>query len=276
MEKLQKSFIISFFIILTLACALLALLGIYSFWNIREQRISTPQATDEALEVFANDTILGKTEDLGQNYIDKIIFLGESTTYGLQRYGVLSGGTSTNQVWTGATFSNGVPVSAGTLSISPSIASTKIFYPDSGEALTIRQAVLRKSPEMLIITLGLNNGASYYSKEEFKACYRLLLDSISDSFGSTKVILQSLFPVAQSCTIKAYTPQRIEECNGWILEIAEEYGLKYLDTAECLADENGYLISEYENGGDGLHLNALGLNKVLEYIRTHGIEGALK
>ena len=82
-------------------------------------------------------------------------------------------------------------------------------------------------------------------------------------------MLQSLFPVAKSCKIASYTPERIALCNTWIRDLAVEYGIKYLDTASILSDAEGYLFAEYDNGGDGIHLNELGLQAVLRYIRTH-------
>ena len=46
----------------------------------------------------SGSTILGETADAGQEYIDKLTFLGDSTTYGLRYYKMLSGGTDTTQV----------------------------------------------------------------------------------------------------------------------------------------------------------------------------------
>ncbi len=210
---------------------------------------------------------LSETDDLGTDYINRITFLGESTTYGLQRYGLLPD----SKVWTGATFVNGQVKCAGTLSLSPTIDKTRIYYASTCQALTIAEAVERDKPDILIVTLGLNNGASYYSEEEFKMCYKILLNSIAEASGKTTVILQSLFPIAASCKIKAYTPARIAECNNWIKDLALEFGLSYLDTASVLADQNGYLMASYDNGGDGIHLNREGLSAVLAYIRTHAI-----
>ena len=160
---------------------------------------------------------------------------------------------------------------SGTLSLSPSITSTRIFYPSTGEALTVSEALLRKEPEILIITLGLNNGASYYTEDTFKQCYRMLLNETKSVSPSTKILLQSLFPVAKTCKIDAYTPERIRLCNTWIADLAHEYGLGYLDTHSALSDADGYLIETYDNGGDGIHLNREGLEVVLHYIRTHGL-----
>lgn len=217
-----------------------------------------------------SSVLLDPTEDLGDEYIQKITFLGESTTYGLWHYGVLRGGKTSEQVWTGATVQNGKVCCAGTLSLSPSITSTKLFYPATGEALTLSEALQRKKPEILVITLGLNNGASYYTEDMFKQCYRMLIQSVKSSSPETVILVQSIFPVAKSCMIGAYTPERIRLCNTWLCDLALEYDLGYLDTASALSDAEGYLKPEYDNGGDGIHLNREGLLEVLRYIRTHG------
>ena len=274
MEKKLNSFILSVFTILLLSFALLPLflcLGkINESKKLQTETAMEPNIPAPAVVDFDYvECCLGETEDAGESYIKKIIFLGESTTYGLQRYGVLPGGRSTTQVWTGATCSDRIVRCSGTLSLSPAICQTRVYYPDDGTALTIFEAVQKKSPEYLIVTIGLNNGASYYSEDEFKQCYRGLLNSIASASSETTVILQSLFPVARSCRISAYTPERIRLCNLWIQDLAREYEIGYLDTASILSDADGYLCEEYDNGGDGIHLNELGLRAVLQYIRTH-------
>lgn len=225
---------------------------------------------DIPVDIERESHVLPASDDLGDEYISRIVFLGESTTYGLWRYGVLPDGLASNQVWTGATVQNGEVCCAGTLSLSPSLTSTKLFYPDTGEALTISEALMRKKPEFLIITLGLNNGASYYTEDTFKQCYRSLLNSVIASSKDTVILLQSIFPVAATCKIKAYTPERLALCNSWIYDLACEYGLWYLDTASVLSGADGRMKPEYDNGGDGIHLNREGLEAVLLYIRTHG------
>lgn len=272
MEKKLDSIIISFFVLITLSVVLVAVFSIYGSLYQNTPKLIEENTDESEVEVLADDSehTLAISADMGQEYIDNIVFLGESTTYGLKRYGVLSGGVNTNQVWTGALVKDGQVSSSGTLSLSPAIAQAKIYYPDTGEALTISQAINKKEPKYLIITLGLNNGASYYNEKDFKQCYRILLDSIISCNKQTKIILQSLFPVSRNCSIKAYTPSRLNECNNWIYDIAAEYDLKYLNTTECLSDGEGYLLAEFDNGGDGIHLNADGLKAVIRYIRIHG------
>ena len=272
MEQKQHTFILSVFMIFLLSFVLLPLF--MCLGKLQERKHIQRRTTEENHEINVDagqaDCLLSETDDLGDSYIGKLIFLGESTTYGLQRYGLLPGGTNTVQVWTGASCIENSIRSAGTLSLSPVITSTKLYYPDEGIALTISEALLAKKPEYLVVTLGLNNGASYYTEDEFKQCYRLLLNDVVKSAPQTEIILQSIFPVARTCQIIAYTPEKIDLCNRWIVDLAKEYGIKYLDTISVLRDEDGYLLPQYDNGGDGIHLNAEGLSAVLAYIRTHG------
>ena len=269
MEK-NQTFSLSHILFFGILFLILLLLFYNSKFFLNTASAAEPHTFRLSANIEQKSMLLSPTDDLGEDYIRKMIFLGESTTYGLWHYGVLPEGQGSMQVWTGATVRNGNIYCSGTLSLSPSITQTKLFYPDTKVALTISEALTRKKPEILVITLGLNNGASYYTEDDFKQCYRTLLNSAISSSKDTVILLQSIFPVAKSCQIQAYTPDRIALCNSWICDLAQEYGLKYLDTASVLSDSEGFLKEEYDNGGDGIHLNREGLSAVLLYIRTHG------
>ena len=60
----------------------------------------------------------------------------------------------------------------------------------------------------------------------------------------------------------------IDRINEWVKDIAEESGVKYLDTQSILKDENGAQKVEY-NEDDGVHMNAQAYRLILNYIRTH-------
>lgn len=205
--------------------------------------------------------VLTETEDAGQEYIDKIIFIGDSTTYSFLYYGVLSGGKESLQIWTPASRTL-------TLDHAP---TTTILYPDTGEEITIKDAIARKTPEIVVITLGVN-GISYMQEEYFLSVYKKLVGQIQDASPDTKIILQSIFPIAANYEKqKSINNEKITAANEWIKDVAEDTGVRYLDTNSVLAvGENGYLPSEWQNG-DGLHLNPASLKVVLEYIRTHAL-----
>ena len=218
---------------------------------------NTPDAIADFLANYPN-TVLAESEDAGQDYIDKIVFLGDSTTYGLRRYKVLSGGKDTTQVWT--------PTN-GTITLS--YANTVlIWYPETDKEMTIKDAAALKKPEYLVITLGVN-GVSFMGEDYFKKEYGKLIKSIQEASPDTKIILQSIFPVASNYELlKSINNEKIDAANEWVVQIAEEYGVKYLDTNSKLRDENGWLKDSYQNG-DGLHLSEAGLNVELNNLRTH-------
>ncbi len=202
---------------------------------------------------------LGETADAGQSYIDKLIFIGDSTTYGLKAYSMLSGGTETLQVWT--------PTS-GTLALFNQSWAT-IVYPETGEEIPITDAIERKQPEYVVLTIGVN-GVSMMDEAAFKADYIDLVERIKSVSPDTKIICNSIYPVESAYEAKdnGINNAKISAANAWIKQIAEQTGTYYLDSASVLKGADGCLVPEYGNG-DGIHLGAAGFERVLNYIRTH-------
>lgn len=226
----------------------------------------TKDSTQASLN--AQSSILSPTRDMGQEYIDSFIFLGESTTYHLKCRGVLSGGTETLQVW---------GPKSGTLMLDPSTASCRVVYPETGEEIDVSEAIKRKKPKYILLTFGLNGATKSISKGEqyFKECYRKLIDTLSSSSPETTVILQSCFPISKNMDMSNYTVsvstlnQYIDTINEWTSQLAQELSIAYLNTSEILKDKDGYLFESYQVG-DGYHLSTEAYTKILDYIRTHG------
>lgn len=220
-----------------------------------------PDEGEAATETPASSVLLAETEDAGQEYIDKLTFLGDSTTYGLKYYEVLSGGKNTTQVWTPA---------SGTLTLF-NYATATIVFPEDGQEISIVDAVTRKLPEYLVITLGVN-GVSMMDEDWFKTDYTALVQSIQAASPDTKIICNSIYPVENDyAQIESINNTNIPQANEWIKAVAEATGCKYADSASVLKAEDGSLREDYGNG-DGIHLNADGFNAVLNYLRTHAYQ----
>lgn len=220
-----------------------------------------PDEGEAATKTPASSVLLAETEDAGQEYIDKLTFLGDSTTYGLKYYEVLSGGKNTTQVWTPA---------SGTLTLF-NYATATIVFPEDGQEISIVDAVTRKLPEYLVITLGVN-GVSMMDEDWFKTDYTALVQSIQAASPDTKIICNSIYPVENDYEqIESINNTNIPQANEWIKAVAEATGCKYADSASVLKAEDGSLREDYGNG-DGIHLNADGFNAVLNYLRTHAYQ----
>lgn len=201
------------------------------------------------------EALLNETEDMGQAYVDKFVFLGDSTTYGLGYYDIVPD----SQVWTPA---------SGTLTLSLWSTAT-IVYPEDGSEIPIKDAVAKKQPEYMLITLGVN-GVSFMDEEYFITEYTNLVLAVKEASPNTKIILNSIYPVSASYPVSnGITNEKIDAANVWIERIANSTGIKYLDSESVLKGSDGYLPESYNNG-DGLHLNADSFALVMKYLRTHG------
>ena len=109
-----------------------------------------------------------------------MVFIGDSTTYGLKAYEVLDA----SQVWT---------PSSGTLALfNQSIAT--IVYPPTGEEIPITDAVGRAKPDYVVLTIGVN-GVSMMDEQQFKEQYTALIERIKSVSPGTRIICNSIYPV---------------------------------------------------------------------------------
>ena len=208
---------------------------------------------------------LAETEDAGREYLDKIVFLGECTTYGIgyyYRHGY-SELCPPAQVWT---------PKEGYMYLAKH-ATTKIYYPPTGEQLLITECAKRARPEILIITLGLN-GFGAFTETSYKDHLRTLTLNIREASPNTEVILNTIYPVADSYAYQSLiNNEKICVFNGWIESLAEELGCPFLNGFEALAVD-GKLPENLQNG-DGLHLDGKAYALVMQYIRTHALPSKL-
>ena len=200
---------------------------------------------------------LPESEDMGQEYLDKWYFLGDSTTYGLSTYGCVE----SKRVWTGV---------SGTLTL-PNWSFTNIKDYETGSEMSLTDICSAKKPEYLLITLGVN-GVSFLDEDGFKTTYKAMVEAIQTATPDTKIVLGSIFPVATSYAhLDQINNTKITAANGWILNIAEEMDLRYLDVNAYLRDVNGNLPESYQSG-DGMHLTPAAYQIVLNCVRTHKYE----
>lgn len=226
-----------------------------------------PKGSSDLPANGSDSVILGKTDDMGQSYLNKIVFLGDSNTAHLchDSYTKIRGLVGKDQVWTGA---------GSTLMLDIGITGRDIIYPETKEEMTIAEAAAKKKPEILIITLGYNG--KDLSDDEFIAAYENLIKAVKEASPETKIIAQSLFPVRSGTGVSdpQKTHARLDVLNGHIKDIAKKQNIKYLDTQAILKDSSGILKAEYSSQGgfsheDGYHLSDIGLKAVLDYIKTH-------
>lgn len=207
---------------------------------------------------YSSPALLPKSDDMGQEYIDKLTFICDSPTYWMWPWGLLKDGKDSKSIWTG-------PEGTMTLAYQSTYC---ILDPFDKKEKPIRQVVEEHKPEYLIIAVGIN-GVSFMDEEEFKADYRDLVSDIKEISPDTRLMCQAIYPITPAYWgWGSITNATITRANSWILQVAEEEHVPYIDTFAPLLGENGHANKELM-GKDGLHPNKAGLETVLQYIRTH-------
>lgn len=204
------------------------------------------------------------TDDLGTEYLDRMVFLGESTTTHLRS----RGGLRAEQVWAN---------NSGTMKLDSALLSRPITDAKTGEHITVAQAAERYRPEYLVLSFGLNGITGFIrGKETYLGNYRKLIEKIREASPSTRVIVQSVYPVAEaSCQTDwrfSVPPEQINDdirtLNGWLTEFCDETpNVCFADTASVLYDGNGFLRGDYTT--DGIHLTESAYREILLWLRTH-------
>lgn len=124
----------------------------------------------------------------------------------------------------------------------------------------------------IFIHLGLNECGN--KKELIIAKYQEIIDTIRTYQKDAVIILQSVMTVTDyKASNEEFSLERITALNEAIAKLAEDNGLKFMDTNEWAADEEGYLREEIAM--DGAHPHSDGYRQwaawILEKVKTLGI-----
>lgn len=227
--------------------------------QLNQIRESAP-AEGEADNLSQNAALytLGESQDAGQGYIDSLTFLCDSSAIGLRDYAILSGGTATTQVWGSA--AGNIPVA--------SFADFTIRYQAEGTDITPAEAAAKAQPARLVMILGAD-GLDGMDEQSFVEGYVSLIRSIQEASPNTQVIVCSISSVTAGYNgtdgVNANVIRSVQE---WIQAVCVRTGAWYCDSASAVNDRAGWLDSDYASA-NGKALNSAGLQKILEYLRTH-------
>ena len=204
--------------------------------------------------------ILSESPDAGAEYLDALIFFGESTTTHLRA----RGGLPARQIWADQ---------SGTRLLSPRTAFEPVLDPETGESLPLRELCARRQPSILVLSFGLN-GIIHWAKnpDQYLACYESLIDCIREVSPSTRILIQTVYPVASaerfSVDLDTLTDD-IEALNNALPTLREGRDcVRIVDTASVLRDAHGHLDQALADT-DGIHLLPAAYARILQYLRTH-------
>ncbi len=203
----------------------------------------------------ASTALLTETADAGTDYLNDTLFLGDSNTVRLYNNGLIS----LQQFCAKEGIGTQVALNEGIVT----------FKKDSNH-YTIPQAVAIMKPRRVVMTFGTNDTGMEVS--DFIAHYTALIQAIQQSYPYTDIIVNTVPPVPADHSNYPHMDQaKIDDFNMALLDLCEQLGVRFLNSAEALKGSDGYGIADYYTSGD-IHLKSAGLKAVLNYLRTHALQ----
>lgn len=221
--------------------------------NVNEFGPMSMSIKDFSLEGYFTNTILKETSS-DDNYLNETIFYGDSITANFAYYQNIS----YNNVWA---MSNLTPVNAHTWDV--------MFY-KYGRKVNIIEGFKLYKPKRVIITLGAN-AIAIMDRDYFISQYEDLIIKLKEASPETQIIVQSVTPVDSRWDSMSNTlnNNKINNINYLLVSMCERLGIKFLNTAEVLKNENGTAIEGYFYAKDGIHLYPVANEIVMNYVKTH-------
>ena len=203
----------------------------------------------------ASTALLTETADAGTDYLNDTLFLGDSNTVRLYNNGLIS----LQQFCAKEGIGTQVALNEGIVT----------FKKDSSH-YTIPQAVAMMKPRRVVMTFGTNDTGM--EVPDFIAHYTALIQAIQQSYPYTDIIVNTVPPVPVDHSNYPHMDQaKIDDFNMALLDLCEQLGVRFLNSAEALKGSDGYGIADYYTSGD-IHLKSAGLKAVLNYLRTHALQ----
>ena len=221
---------------------------------------ATPATSAEPVRAEVG-TILPETADAGRSYVDETLFIGDSNT---ARYLLYANETGT--AFTSLNNNIGV-VSMGVGSIT-SLKCEK--FKGSSAMYTVPDAVAMLKPKRIIICYGTNNlsGSSTDATNYIKS-YLQGLQAIQTAWPYCDIIVSAIPPLDQQRENTNLTMTQVDAYNAALVQMCEENGFKFLNSAEVLRDDaTGWAKKDYTLS-DGVHLSKEAVTAYFTYVRTH-------
>ena len=195
----------------------------------------------------------GRVDD---SYFSDAVFVGDSRTEGLRMYSGISPSPK---------FFSGVGLTV-----------TKVFSDQivqlNGQWLTVADALRQADYNKVYIMLGMNELGWVY-ESVYAQDYGRIIDVIRETHPDATIYVQSIIPVSKwkdtTDPDRVYTNANVVRLQKVLCEMCEEKGVNYVNVAEVMQDENGYLFSEATE--DGMHLTQEYCKIWAEYLRTHTV-----
>ena len=206
-------------------------------------------------------TVLPQTEDAGRSYTEETLFIGDSNTV---RYTMYADETDTPF----ASIGNSIGVVSMGAGAITTLKCEK--FKGSSTMYTVPEAVAMLKPRRIIICYGTNNlGGSSTDATNYITTYLQGLKAIEAAWPYCDIIVSAIPPLDKQRENTNLTMTQVDAYNAALVQMCEENGYKFLNSAEVLRDNTtGWAKADYTLS-DGVHLSKTAVTAYFTYVRTH-------
>lgn len=211
--------------------------------------LAEEQPASESIRTYEFETV---TED----YFNDAVFIGDSRTVGLFEYGGIE---------ERADF-----LSKTSLTIYEVFTSTFLKEEETGEKITIEDALKKKQYGKVYLMLGINELGTG-TTETFIKEYETVVGKLQELQPDAVIFVEGVMRVAGTKNEEdpIFNNTNINDRNEAIKQLADQKSIFYLDVNEVVCDEEGNLNSEYTT--DDIHLKAQYYAIWKQFLLEHGI-----
>ncbi len=211
--------------------------------------VETPAPTPEP----EPEIRIGRVEE---DYFSDALFLGDSRTVGLHKYGGL-GETATFYASTG-------------LTIYKLFTAEIVEMPEQQEKITVEEALQHQSFGKIYIMIGINEMGGG-TPESFAQTYGETVARLQELQPDAIIYIQGILKVTAERSAKGdyINNEGIQARNEALSQLADGEKIFYLDVNEALCDESGGMVKDYTS--DGVHLKAKYIALWEEYLKDNAV-----
>ena len=200
-------------------------------------------------------------EEVTMDYWDHTVFIGDSVSVMLESY------CNSSQALGGAKF-----LCAGSMSATNMLTSTILpeWPKGSGQHPAIQDSVKATGADVVYIMLGMNNISMGDRAVEDMLT---IATNIQEANPDVTLIFQSVTPMTETSPRKSknLNNDTINAYNEKIKAMAQEHEWYFVNVAEAVRDENGFLRPEFcsDPKAMGMHFTYDGTKAWVSYLKTH-------
>ncbi|MBR0343532.1 MAG: hypothetical protein IJH64_15025 [Oscillospiraceae bacterium] len=219
-----------------------------------------PKPSDTPVEntvTEQNATVLQLTEEAGDEYMEDLLFIGDSNYNRMYMLHLLD----LDHV-----------IGVDGMGVQSVRGGNVVYFVEKSSPITIPAAVKIMQPKTIIMNFGTNNLVAG-TVDSFIENYEEAIDAIQEAYPYADIIIQSIPPIGKDLPsgYRMVDYKKVYTFNNALIKMCEDRGLHYLNVTEDVwRDQDGHCKSEYITS-DGIHLEQKAYEKLLEYVRTHAL-----